>query len=133
MKGTGGGAASEEQLEPLETTIVELMCPTLINGHSDVSESTVEINLMETEDISLNPSKTPTPPSPLQPTVTSPQQPSTSSAFQGNTEIGQLVAPSTSKFNKKKITKAKRYETSFQMSKNLNLKLQMKGHFMKRN
>jgi hypothetical protein len=55
----------------------------------------------------------------LQPTVTSPQQPSTSSAFQGNTEIGQLVAPSTSKFNKKKITKAKRYETSFQMSKNL--------------
>jgi hypothetical protein len=49
MKGTGGGAASEVQLEPVETTIVELMCPTLINGHPDVSESTVEINLMETE------------------------------------------------------------------------------------
>jgi hypothetical protein len=36
MKGTGGGAASEEQLKPVETIIVELMCPTLINGHSDV-------------------------------------------------------------------------------------------------
>jgi hypothetical protein len=49
LKGTGGGAASEEQLEPVETTIVELMCPTLINGHPDVSESTVEMNLFETE------------------------------------------------------------------------------------
>lgn len=52
IRATGGGVNSAEILTPQEEQVLDIMCPTSMDGHPDILESSV--NLLEESDVRLH-------------------------------------------------------------------------------